>query len=298
MAVERVFANPSSPDPLVRPRDDELDLFGMTHPGRVRRENEDHFLLATVHPRVVVHATSLPNIDALPLTGQRLATLMLVADGVGGLAAGGDASRLATESITRYVSSTLRCYHAAGSAHDQAFLDSLRDAALEAHAAVRAEAATRAEKAIATTLTLGIAVWPWLYVLQVGDSRCYVFADGGLRQVSRDQTVAQDLVDQGVLTASQAAGSPFSNVLSSALGAEEAMPVVSRVDVRRRGTVVLVCSDGLPKHVRDDEIAEHLRGMRDAESACRALVDLALTRGGHDNITIVIGRSLPARTDR
>src|SRR5262245_61899392 len=90
-----------------RPRDDELDLFGLTHPGRVRSENQDHFLLCTVHPQVVIHGTSLPQPDELPLRGQRLATIMLVADGVGGSAAGSRASRLATEAVTRYVSSTL-----------------------------------------------------------------------------------------------------------------------------------------------------------------------------------------------
>src|SRR5215213_2904371 len=87
-----------------RPRDDELDLFGITHPGRVREENEDQFLLCTVHPQVVIHGTSLPDTETLVLRGQRLATIMLVADGVAGSAAGRLASQLATEAVTRYVS--------------------------------------------------------------------------------------------------------------------------------------------------------------------------------------------------
>ena len=122
-----------------RPLDDELDLFGITHPGKVRSENQDHFLLCTVHPQVVVHGTSLPDADQLPLRGQRLATLLLVADGVGSTASGGDAARIAAETITRYVASTLRCYHAAGSSRDEEFLESLRSAAQEAHQAVRAD---------------------------------------------------------------------------------------------------------------------------------------------------------------
>lgn len=279
-----------------RPRDDELDLFGMTHPGKVRPDNQDHFLLCTVHPQVVVRATSLPSIDTLPMRGQRLATLMLVADGVGGLTGGAEASRVATETVTLYVSSALRCYHAAAASVDEPeFLEALRGAALEAHNAVRTGTHGREEaQPGATTLTLGLVVWPWLYVLQVGDSRCYVYADGRLQQVSRDQTVAQDLVDQGVFSPEQASASPLSNVLSSAIGADEAMPVVSRVDVRKRGTVILVCSDGLTKHVTDDEIAAHLNAMTDAEHACRTLIDLALHRGGTDNITVVVGRALEA----
>jgi serine/threonine protein phosphatase PrpC len=295
MRLAELFKTPSSPPGLgPKPSDREIDMFGMTHPGKIRPENQDHFLLATVHPQVVIHGTSLPHPDELPLRGQRLASLMLVADGVGGTSAGADASRLATETITKYVSSTLRCYHSVGPAHDTEFLDALRAAALEAHQAVRADGAGRLHgQTTATTLTLGIVVWPWLYVLQVGDSRCYCYFDGVLRQVSRDQTVAQDLVDRGILPAERAAFTKLSNVLSSAIGADEARPEVTRVDVRERGTVILVCSDGLTKHVSDAEIAEHFRTMQSAEQVCRALVDRALERGGTDNITIVVGRARP-----
>ena len=101
-----------------KPTDEELDLFGLTHVGRARTENQDHFMLCTVHPQVLVHGTSLPAPDQLPLRGQRLATIMLVADGVGGASGGGEASQLAVETITRYVASSLRSYHAAGSTAD------------------------------------------------------------------------------------------------------------------------------------------------------------------------------------
>jgi len=291
MRLAELFTTPT-PAVESKPRDNELDLFGLTHPGRVRKDNQDHFLLCTVHPQVVVHGTSLPHPTQLPLRGQRLATMLLVADGVGGGAAGADASRIAAETVTRYVASTLRCYHAAGSTQEDQFLTALRAAALEAHDAVRADAITRAGgQAMATTLTLGIAVWPWLYVVQVGDSRAYFFENGALRQVTRDQTVAQDLIDNGVLPAERAAASPFSHVLSSAIGGSEAMPEVTRVDIRRRGCVVLLCSDGLTKHVSNAEIAEHLRVMQSAEQVSRALLELALSRGGTDNITVLVGRA-------
>jgi protein phosphatase len=279
------------PFPGAKPRDDELDLFGLTHPGKVRRENQDHFLLCTVHPLAVVHATSLPNPDKLPLRGERLATVLLVADGVGGTTAGGEASQVAAEAVTRYVTSTLRCYHAVG-ADDQQFLEALRTAALEADAAVRAEAKS---KSMATTLTLAIAVWPWLYVMQVGDSRGYYYWDGALQQITRDQTMAQDLVDRGALPPERMAASPFSNVLSSAIGGPEPTPEVSRLDISRRGCVILLCSDGLTKHVTNAEIAEQLGLMKSAEQVCHTLLDLALERGGSDNITILVGRAPPSK---
>jgi protein phosphatase len=97
---------------------------------------------------------------------------------------------------------------------------------------------------MATTLTLGFAVWPWWYVVQVGDSRCYHYWDGVLRQVTRDQTVAQDLVDRGALPPERVAASPFSHVLASAIGGAEASPVVTRVDIRHRGACCCSAATG------------------------------------------------------
>ena len=284
--------------PGERPRDDELDLFGVTHRGKVRRENQDHFLLATLHRQMVVHGTSLPHADWLQQPSERLATLMLVADGVGGGTGGGDASRLATESVARYVRNVMECFHLAGGPEEHEFQSALRAAALEAHESVRHEGASRGEapgrpgaRGFATTLTLGIAVWPWLYVVQLGDSRCYLFDDGALTQITRDQTVAQELVDQGLIKADRAADSPLAHVLASAAGGPAAVPVVSRIDIRRRGCVVLLCSDGLTKHVDDAEIAFHARAMKSSEQLCRDLLDLALERGGTDNITVISARA-------
>jgi serine/threonine protein phosphatase PrpC len=276
-----------------RPRDDELDLFGITHPGRVRKENQDHFLLCTVHPQVVVHATSLPDAQGITTPAQRLATLMLVADGVGGGAAGSVASRLATEAVTQYVASALRGIDSTGPSNESAFADALRSAVLGAHDVVRSEAVSQSgHRGMATTLCLGVVVWPWLYVVQVGDSRCYYYQNGRLRQLTRDQTVAQQLVDEGALSREDARKSPLSQVLSSAIGASDARPEITKVDVRERGSVILVCSDGLTKHVTDDEIATQLAGMQSSEQACLDLMQLALDRGGTDNVTMVIGRAL------
>lgn len=292
MPVTTSEAAPVRHTTSARPSDEELDLFGITHQGKVRKENQDHFLISTVHPQVVIHGTSLPNVDTLPLRGTRLATVLVVADGVGGAVAGSEAARLATESITRYVSCTLRCYHTAGSANNDQFLAALEAAAFEAHDAVRAESALRDDaKRMATTLTVGIAVWPWIYVMQVGDSRAYIYTNGKLRQITRDQTIGQALVDQGILQKDNLERSPYKNILSSAIGAEEAKPVVTRVDVSERGAVVLLCSDGLTRHVSNEEIATCVSAMQSSEQLAKELLDLALSRGGVDNITIVVGRA-------
>ena len=278
---------------VIRPADDDLDLFGITHRGKVRAENQDQFMVCTVHPQVVIHQTSLSSAESLPLRGTRVATFLLVADGVGGAADGSEAARLATETITHYATTTLRTYHAAaGSRDEQQFLDALRKAALEAHAAVRAQAAQREDqRQMATTLTLAIAVYPSAYVVQVGDSRCYIFSGNTLRQVTRDQTIGQQLVDDGLLPRDRLRHSPYSNILASAIGGDEAKPEVTRIDITERGCVVFLCSDGLTKHVSDGEIESHLRAMQSSEQVCRTLLELALQRGGSDNITIVAGRA-------
>jgi serine/threonine protein phosphatase PrpC len=278
-----------SADFVVKPGDDEIDLFGLTHRGKVRASNEDHFLLATIHPQVVVHSTSLPDSAHLAERGERFATLMLVADGVGGGVAGADASRMAIESITHYVSRTLRCYKEFGGADGAALVDALRSGVNEAHAAVRAEWAKRDEtRSMATTLTLALAVWPLAYIVQVGDSRCYLYQSGALVRLTRDQTIAQQLADDGILPPESVARSPFANVLASAIGADESMPEITRVEIRQR-SLFLLCSDGLTKHVTDEEIADVVRTNGRAELICRSLVDLALERGGTDNITVIVG---------
>jgi serine/threonine protein phosphatase PrpC len=146
-------------------------------------------------------------------------------------------------------------------------------------------------RGMATTLTLLLGVWPRLYILQVGDSRYYFLRDGVLTQVSRDQTMAQELLDLGVLKRSDQSIARFSNVLSSAIGGAQTTPVVTGVQ-NEWGMVHLLCSDGLTRHVNDARIAERLRAMTTAREACEGLLQDALDGGGRDNITIVVGRTM------
>ena len=281
--------------PGMRPRDDELDLFGLTHVGKVRKSNQDHFLLCTVHPQVVMHGTSLPSQDHLPLRGERVATIMMVADGVGSTPAGGEASQLAVETITRYISSSLSVFHSARAERKDGavgFEEALLAAANEVHTAVRTEAESRGEPGrMATTMTFAMILWPKVYVVQVGDSRCYHYLKGKLRQITRDQTMAQALVDDGALPRDSLETSPLKNVLVSAIGGEHATPVVSRLNIQDRNGVLLLCSDGLTKHVSDTELAEAIGKMQSADQLCHDLLDLVLSRGASDNVTIIAGRA-------
>jgi protein phosphatase len=184
----------------------------------------------------------------------------------------------------------MRSYHNVGAASDAEFYQALTDAALEAHAAVRERRALDPAAKMATTLTIAVAVFPWMYVTQVGDSRCYLYWEGELTQITRDQTIAQGLADEGILPADRVSSSPFSHVLSSAIGGDEAMPVVSRVEIPR-GCVILLATDGLTKHVSNAEIAEQIEAMHSSEQLCRSLLEMTLERGGSDNLTLIAARA-------
>jgi len=275
-----------------KPRDDEIDVFGLTHMGLVRKSNQDHFLLAAIQKRVEIYQTSLVEPQRLPLGNERLAVLAMVADGVG-TGQGETASRTALENVAQYVSQSVALYTSGADTGGDAFVEELQDVALKAHAAVAERRKQEpAVRSMATTLTLWIGVWPWLYLLQVGDSRYYLYRDGVLSQVSRDQTLAQDLVDQGVFTRATGEHSRLAHVLSSAIGGEQATPVVTRLR-SEWGNVHLLCSDGLTKHVTDEQIAARLAAMTSSKQVAEQLLQDALDGGGTDNITIIVGRATP-----
>lgn len=290
MTAAQTTAAPVSPDR--KPLDEEIDVYGLTHQGKVRTDNQDHFLICALRKQMVVNMTSLPEIDHLMGGPERLAFLAMVADGVGGGAKGAEASRIALEAVTQYVSGSMRCYYAAGSSDDRAFSEALQKGALQCHAElVRRGEESPEHRGMATTLTLFLGVWPRAYLLQVGDSRCYLLRGGELTQITRDQTMAEELVDLGVMTRADASDSRLSHTLSSSIGGRQTAPVVTGFD-QNWGNVLLLCSDGLTNHVSDERIRERLRSMTSARQACEDLVQEALEGGGSDNITVIVGRAL------
>jgi serine/threonine protein phosphatase PrpC len=262
----------------------------VTHPGTVRRDNQDHFFQGALARGVVMERTSLSP-GALPRL-HRLASLGIVADGVGGAGGGEAAARHAVEELVSSVSSFFHEAEHLESEDPEVFSRLLHEATLAVHESLL-ESTERegGGRRFATTLTLFLGLWPHAYLLQVGDSRCYVFRDGVLTQISRDQTLAEDLVDRGVLTRTAAERSRWADVLFSAVGGQQAVPVVTRV-VRDWGTVVLLCSDGLTKHVPDALIGRRLAEMSSARQVVEQLLQDALDGGGTDNITLVVGRTV------
>jgi protein phosphatase len=279
-----------------RPPPESVDVFGLTHLGKVRQENQDCFLIASLHKAMQVHYTNLPDDHLGELRSPSRGYVFLVADGVGGVPGGQDASRTALGAIVDYELRTMDLYVQLDADVEPAFLADLQRSVEQSHEVVRqvGEAGGR-HAGMATTLTMVCIRWPRGYLVHVGDSRCYMLRDGDLQLLTKDQTMAQAMVDAGTLSPDQAELSNLKHVLYSAIGAMRADPMTLSTTLRQ-SDIMLLCSDGITKHVTDDEIREQLRACTNAETTARALVDLALERGGSDNTTVVIGRIRPAET--
>jgi len=276
-----------------RPQFSDIDAWGLTHRGKVRSDNQDHFFVGSLAGGVLAEQASITEASGEMIHLRRLATLAVVADGVGGTAGGEEAARRAVGDLVASVSTFFQDAELREKDDPDVFSRLLHEAALAVHESLLVKAQeTGGERRFATTLTLFLGLWPHAYLLQVGDSRCYVCRNGDLTQISRDQTLAEELVDQGVLSRTKAEKSRWANVLSSAVGGGQSEPVVTRV-VRDWGTVVLLCSDGLTKHVSDARIQDRLTSMTSSREVAELLLQDALEAGGTDNITIIVGRTLP-----
>ena len=280
-----------------RPQFSDIDAWGLTHIGKVRSENQDHYFLGALAHGVTVDSTSIGEESRSMLHFERLASLGIVADGVGSTEGAEEAARTAVGGLVTAVSHFFHDAEYQESEDPEVFSRLLHDATSACHEKLLQKSKTEGEqRRFATTLTLFLGLWPHAYLLQVGDSRCYILRKGRLSQISRDQTLAQELVDAGVLTQTAAEKTRWANILSSAMGGDDAAPVVTRI-TRDWGDVVMLCSDGLTKHVSDERIAEHLAGMTSARQVAEDLLEEALGDGGTDNITIVVGRTLPLEDD-
>jgi serine/threonine protein phosphatase PrpC len=267
-----------------RPLASDIDVYGLTHTGKVRTNNQDQFLIASLHKTMQVHASSVPLDQLGELTSESRGYLFIVADGVGGGPGGERASGTALQAIAEYATHTMRFYYHHDPDLETRFIEELQSAILESHEVIRAR-----DAGAATTLTMVVVRWPRAYVVQVGDSRAYLLHEGRLQQLTKDQTMAQVLMDAGVVPSPELPITRWRNVLMSALGGREANPVLTTLTLLWED-VMLLCTDGLTKHVSDEEIEQQLSGDRSSEAICQTLLELALDRGGTDNITVVVGR--------
>lgn len=261
---------------------------GATDKGQVRANNEDQFLIAKLSKALQVLQTSLP--QPKHRQSSDCSHLFMVADGMGGHAAGEQASALAIDSVENYVLEALKWFAHKQDEDDDQLLAEFRQALGLAHERVRHEASEHPElHGMGTTLTLAYSLNDNLYVAHVGDSRCYLFREWILYSVTQDHTLVEDMVRKGVLSPEEAVHHRWRHVITSTVGGESAKV---RIDVHRlhlqAGDVVLLCSDGLTEMQTGDEIAAILQTAPDPHAACEQLVAAANAAGGKDNITVII----------
>lgn len=255
-------------------------VFGRTDVGQVREHNEDNFLVGNLS----TGGRGLMESDREQHVGDRGTTLG-VCDGMGGAAAGEVASQLAVDIIYEKLSEG-----PPPKDHDE-LARRLVHAVEEAGVRIFNEArADRTRRGMGTTATVAALMDTRLFVAQVGDSRAYVLRGGKLVQISRDQSLVNQLIEAGQLTEEEAETFEHNNIILQALGTAESVQVdLTYVDLRE-GDTLMLCSDGLSGMIRGDEIREVLCNYDDPLTACKELTDRANSAGGHDNITVIVAK--------
>lgn len=273
------------------------DACGLTDVGRKRSENQDQFLIAELRKSMRIEASSLSLEVGGNLFGSARGQLLIVADGMGGHAAGEKASRVAMNQLIEQLLNTVHWFLHSDQNRpndENDFVESLKRVLQQAHDRILSEAAiNQSQRGMGTTLTMAYIVWPRMYVVHAGDSRCYLIRDRSCEQLTTDHTLARQLVDAGGLKPEEEASSRWSNVLWNVLGGSgqhELTAEVRRVDLIK-GDTILLCSDGLSRYLSNETIAEVVSERTDEiDAICHHLVGLANAAGGEDNITAVVGR--------
>lgn len=254
-----------------------LAVCGATNVGVLRTENQDTFVIADLRSGDLTNPCRRTE---LPLSARGI--LLLVCDGMGGAAAGDLAARIAAEAMKQQLIG-------AGPTVAEHPDESLKSAVVEANGAILAEAkAHPAARGMGTTCTAAIVLPDRLSVAQVGDSRAYLLRDGRLQRLTRDQTMADQLVDAGELRPEQIATYPYRHILVQAVGTQSTIEAITSEARLQRGDRILLCSDGLHGPVSDDEIARILGAPTDINRVANGLIQAALAAGGPDNVTVVV----------
>jgi len=270
----------------------QVELHAKSDVGRVRRGNEDNFLLLDLAtPRTwnrLDGDESPEEMRQFTLGDQGL--VLVVSDGMGGALAGDVASKMAIEAVRDVLLASNA--DGAGCEPDASLVDCLKEATMQANRNIHYKSLEDSRcSGMGATLTGAAIKDDKLDLVQVGDSRAYVMRGNQIRLATKDQSLVQQLVDVGQISEEEAETHMFRNVILQALGAQnELTPATARIQIRR-GDVLLLCSDGLSGKLRNEEIRQIVADSNsDLGAACQALVAEANKRGGEDNITVVLAR--------
>ena len=268
---------------------------GKTDIGKKRENNQDQFLIADLNKSMLVQATSLNLETQSRLYGISHGKLFMVADGMGGHQGGNRAAVLAIDLLINQLLNSMHWFlqmDKPQEEREQGFIADLKQMLQRAHEAIEQESSEAiSNKGMGTTLTMAYVIWPWMYVVHAGDSRCYLLRHGELEQITRDHTVSNQLVAQGGMTQEEAESSRWSNVLYNALGAgaRTVDAEVHKVDLQPEDAILL-CTDGLYRYIPAKEIKDILLSDLEPAECCRSFIETSNSRGGADNITAIVAR--------
>ena len=265
------------------PSEVKVKLFARTDVGQVREHNEDNFLVAdlTRRQRGLLEANRTTTIG-------RHGALFAVCDGMGGAAAGEVASQLAVDILFERMTETLdESITVVRDDLARRLVRAVESAGLRIFQEAKAD---RTRRGMGTTVTAAALVDDHLFLAQVGDSRGYILRDGTLVQVTRDQSLVNQLIEAGQLTEEEAETFEHNNIILQALGTSDTVQVDLTFVELRRGDILLLCSDGLSGMVRFDDIREILKTGPEPIDVCKALTERANQAGGHDNITVIVAQ--------
>ncbi len=258
-----------------------VKLFARTDVGQIREHNEDNFLVADL----TRNARGLLEANRSIAVGPH-GSLFAVCDGMGGAAAGEIASQLAVDILyERMVDGLEKAPALSRDELARRLVRAIESAGLRIFQEAKVD---RTRRGMGTTVTAAALVDGHLFFAQVGDSRGYVLRDGELVQLTRDQSLVNQLIEAGQLTEEEAETFEHNNIILQALGTADTVQVDLTYCELQRGDALLLCSDGLSGMVRFDEIREVLRTTPEPVDACKLLIERANQAGGHDNITVVV----------
>ena len=269
-----------------------VDIAGASHTGHKRKNNEDHYLTLRFQRSLETLSTNVQD-DLLNTAFEETGYGMVVADGMGGMAGGEVASRMALCKLIELVVNTPDWFMRLSEPEDVVKLTQrITNRFNQIDAAIKARTKTEPSLlGMGTTMTLGVSLGSYLLVGHIGDSRAYLLRAEKMHQLTSDHTLAQTLIDAGIIRADDPTTRTTRHVLTAALGAitKGIVPQVQRVDLKT-GDQVLLCTDGLTEMVADDKIASILNSTPSSDNACHELINAALDGGGRDNITVVLAR--------
>jgi PPM family protein phosphatase len=257
--------------------------YGVSDVGQTREHNEDSFVVANLST-----AQPIQFIDPVEQAADERGTLFMVADGMGGAAAGEIASATAVDVVLQNL---FEHWSRSAARAPEDFVVALHGATAVANGVIHQFASEHPEfRGMGTTATIAGLFGDTLYLAQVGDSRAYLIRQGKAIQITKDQSLMQKLIEAGEISEEEAEQSERRNIILQALGPESSVKIDMTHQRVRRGDVLVLCSDGLSSLVKPSTIAQAVTEETDISDACQRLIAIANDAGGPDNITVVAAR--------